>query len=677
MITLKRFKENPVLAPRLESTWEAEAVFNGSPALEDKSLHLLYRAMSVPMVHEGIHMSLSTIGYAESADGIHFQDRRQFIKPENDWERFGCEDPRVTKLDGKYFIFYTALSNYPFSAEGIKVGLAITKDFKHIEAKHPVTPFNAKAMSLFPGRVNGKIAAILTANTDMPPAKVSIALFDNEEQIWSKDYWNDWYSHVDDHSLVLQRSDNDHVEVGAAPILTKDGWLLVYSYIRNYFSGTPVFGIEAVLLDLDNPRKIVGRTMGAMLTPELPFEREGKVPNIVFPSGAYVKNGKLIVSYGGADTVCAMASCDLNSLLAEMKTSEILNVKMDRYGKNPILAPVAEHAWEAKAVFNPGAIFAQGKVHLVYRAMSNDNISTLGYAASSNGLDVSERLLSPIYAPRADFEKMGCEDPRLTVLGNTVYMCYTAFDGATPPRVALTSISLKNFLAQNWTWSKATLISPPGMDDKDAAIFPAKFKNKYAFIHRLKNSVDIDFVSSLNFTGKKWLGGQVLLAPRDGMWDSEKVGLSSTPIKTKKGWLLLYHGVSKNDHKYRVGAALLDLNNPTKVLARTDKPMLEPEMPYEQIGQVHDVVFPCGSAVIGDTVYIYYGGADSVIGVATLDLNKIFPQAAKKAKSNITSIKRSIKKTLAQGDRIIGGKARIAKKPIRHHLKKILNYKLF
>jgi predicted GH43/DUF377 family glycosyl hydrolase len=151
-------------------------------------------------------MGVSTIGHALSDDGIHFKYRRQFIKPEYDWEQFGCEDPRVTKLGSKFYIFYTALSVCPFCAEGIRVGLAITKDFREIAAKHPITPFNSKAMALFPGRIGGKMVAVLTANTDNPPAKIGLAFFDYEEQMWSPEYWEGWYSFLDDHVLPIPQS---------------------------------------------------------------------------------------------------------------------------------------------------------------------------------------------------------------------------------------------------------------------------------------------------------------------------------------------------------------------------------------------------------------------------------------------------------------------------------------
>src|SRR5207245_2389050 len=134
---------------------------------------------------------------------------------------YGVEDPRITFLNGKYYIFYTALSMYPFTAYGIKIALAKTQDFKTFE-KHPVTPFNAKAMALFPDLINGKLAALLTINTDIPPAKIAVAYFDREEDLWSPYYWEEWYENVNSHIIHLLRDIRDQVELGAPPIKTKD-----------------------------------------------------------------------------------------------------------------------------------------------------------------------------------------------------------------------------------------------------------------------------------------------------------------------------------------------------------------------------------------------------------------------------------------------------------------------
>ncbi|HBD7346490.1 TPA: hypothetical protein KKX19_003324, partial [Legionella pneumophila] len=211
-MTFNRIKQNPFLTPDLGLSWAAYGAFNPSVVKENNKVHLLYRAMSFPDYVQGVHMSVSSVGYAVGSDGINFEKNKQLIKPEHGWEIFGCEDPRVTKLDDKYYIFYTALSSFPFEANGIKIGVAITKDFCTIDAKHPVTTFNSKAMALFPERINGKIAAVLTVHTDIPPAKIALALFDKEEQIWSAQYWNEWYSSLNYHIIPLLRSAYDHLE---------------------------------------------------------------------------------------------------------------------------------------------------------------------------------------------------------------------------------------------------------------------------------------------------------------------------------------------------------------------------------------------------------------------------------------------------------------------------------
>src|SRR3989344_9174745 len=173
MDLVKRSNENPILFPNRANSWEAEAVYNGCPIKKGGNIHLLYRAVSALHYHANTdkQMNISDIGQATSRDGIHFRNRTRFIYPEHDWEKYGCEDPRVTRFNHEYYIFYTALSDFPPTNRGIKVGLAISKDLKKIHEKHLVTPFNAKAMTLFPERINGKITVIVTVNTDMPPAK--------------------------------------------------------------------------------------------------------------------------------------------------------------------------------------------------------------------------------------------------------------------------------------------------------------------------------------------------------------------------------------------------------------------------------------------------------------------------------------------------------------------------
>lgn len=626
----ERFRKNPILSPDIKQSWEAEAVFNGCPVKSGVKIFMVYRAVSPAHFHAlaRTKLTVSDIGIAESRDGINFTKRRKFIVPEEEWEMFGCEDPRVTKLGDKYYIFYTALSAYPFRAEGIKVGVAISKDLKKISAKHLVTPFNAKAMALFPEKINGKIWSILTVNTDKPPARICLKSFDKEEDIWSESGWQKWYKNFEKSSLPLERSPQDHVEVGSPPVKTKDGWLLFYSYIQNYFSPHPLFRVEAILLDLKDPRKIIARTDNPILTPEEYYEKTGRVPNVVFPSGALMQRKHILLYYGSADTTCSLAFVSLPSLIKSFARSKRSSRSLWT-NEGEMISPNPANAWEAKATFNPGVICLNGKIHILYRAMSNDNTSVLGYATSKDGLNVDYRSKEPAYVPRENFESKlqpggnsGCEDPRLTKLGNTIYMCYTSYDGKNPPRVTLTSISEKDFLDQKWNWKKPVIISPPDLDDKDACLFPEKIDGSYVIIHRSDNDIDASFNKSLDFDGKTWIEEEKWIAPREGMWDSVKVGIAAPPIKTKKGWLILYHGVSDNG-VYRVGAVLTDLKKPMKILARTDEPIFEPRTEYEKSGQVPNVVFPCGAAVVDGDLFMYYGGADRVVGVATIPLAKL------------------------------------------------------
>ncbi len=633
MPTLTRIPQNPILTPNKDHEWESDGAFNSCVAFADGVYHMVYRALSGEKEQNGVKMQVSSIGYAKSNDGINFTDHRQLIAPSEDWEIYGCEDPRITFLDGKFYIFYTALSVYPFAAYGIKLAVAVTADFENIE-KHPVTTFNSKAMALFPDKINGKLAALLTINTDLPPAKIALSVFDREEDIWSANSWENWYENANDHILHLMRDINDQVELGSVPIKTDRGWLVIFSYIKNYTSDNKIFSIEAALLDIDNPGKIIGRTQLPLLTPEEKYELEGNVPNIIFPSGAVVIDGKLFVYYGAADTSTAVATRDLEALLNELKPIDDSPIadnsnskKFVRFAGNPIITPAVELGWQQVATYNPAAIYEDGKVHIIYRGQSKDGTSVFGYASSRDGLHIDENLHEPIYVPREKFElkskehgNSGCEDPRITKIGDRFYMTYTAYDGATPPRVAVTTILVSDFLKKEWNWEKPKLISPPGIDDKDACIIKKVQGEGYIAFHRLGNVIWLDFLRDLDFPEKKYLTGGIMAQARKDKWDNVKIGISAPPIETEHGWILIYHGVSQPGFKYKMGAMLLDYNDPRKILGRTDEPIFEPEESYEIEGQVPNVVFACGAVVIDGIIYLYYGGADSVIGVATMPL---------------------------------------------------------
>jgi predicted GH43/DUF377 family glycosyl hydrolase len=209
-------------------------------------------------------------------------------------------------------------------------------------------------------------------------------------------------------------------------------------------------------------------------------------------------------------------------------------------------------------------------------------------------------------------------------------MTYVAYDGHSHPRVALSSIHIDDFLKRQWNWKKPVLISPPYIVDKNACILPEKINGKYVIFHRVFPNILIDFVDDLDFDGEtRWLTGQYKIPTRalSSDWDSLKVGCGPPPIKTKDGWLLIYQAVGSCDEsRYKIGAMLLDLKDPTKVLARTRNPILEPAVSYENDGWKSGVVYPCGAVVIKDRLFVYYGGADMVVCVASAELNQFIKQ---------------------------------------------------
>lgn len=629
MFTVTRSEHNPILSPTKDHPWESAAVFNGCPVTYKDHNYLIYRAMSEPQLLKEPHIRMSVIGVAkEKAETKHYENRKVLVKPDSPFDSFGCEDPRVTKMDGMYYIFYTGLGGYPFSEQNIKTAVALTKDLETIIEKHAVTPFNSKGIAMFPEKINGKIGILLTVNTDHPPSDICYAEFDKVEDIWSHEYWQKWHENLDAHKIHIRRLPDDHLELGAVPVKTEKGWLVVYSHIQKYGSGNVVFGVEVVLLDLENPRKIIGRTKGPFMAPDAYYEQIGQVPNVIFPSGATINNGKLEIYYGATDTYCASATIPLDNLLHSITTNTEKRY-VSRFPGNPIITPRPGFSWESHGTLNPAAIDLDGAIHILYRAVADGNVSTLGYAKSFDGLSIDERSDKPVYFPRANFERnangsnnYGCEDPRIVEIEDRLYMSYTAYDGSVP-RVAVSTISKKDFIAKKWgSWSTPQIITPGDIPNKDSTILPEAINGKYLIFHRVHESICADYVNSLDFSKEKIDECIEIISPRKGMWDGGKVGLAAPPVKTKQGWLLLYHGVSWST-TYRVGAVLLDLDDPTIIKARTAIPLFEPEAEYEHKGIVPNVVFPCGLVVRGQTAFMYYGAADNVIGVATVKMSSL------------------------------------------------------
>ncbi|MHB1162986.1 MAG: glycoside hydrolase family 130 protein [Minisyncoccota bacterium] len=643
MFIVHREPHNPILSPKRDHPWESLATFNPSVVRGEEGTHLFYRALGTPNSLQAPAADISTIGMAFSEDGVHFHSEQQVIAPQESWDAFGCEDPRVSFFEGRWYCFYTALGGYPFGPDNIKVALAIGDAPDHFDERHLLTPFNAKAATLFPERINGDIVMLLTAHTDWtkeyPRPTIAFARAKRMEDFFDPSYWHDWHENLATQALPeLRRDDGDHIEVGASPLLTEKGWLLIYSYIQNYYDErTRVFSIEAALLDRDDPQKLISRTE-AIIVPQEFYEEYGLVPHIVFPTSTTISNeGRLDIWYGAADTVCAKASVRLTDLLRALDPNEPARTLIRAQG-NPILSPQGD-GFESRDVFNAAAIDIDGTAYILYRAMDAANTSTIGLATSRDGITIDERLPEPVYVPRAEFEmklgsptgNSGCEDPRIVRIGDTLHMTYTAYDGVHAPAGAVSSIGVEDFLARRFErWTMPLVLTPSNVDDKDLSLLPEKVDGNYLLYHRINNQICADLLPDLT-SGKRVSRCIEIFGPRVGMWDGAKVGIAAAPIKVPLkgsasrqersadwGWLMIYHGVSRHA-AYRLGAALLDATG-TNVLARTADPIFEAVEPYEKEGEIPNVVFSCGAVVRDDTLFLYYGAADRVIGVATASM---------------------------------------------------------
>lgn len=307
-----------------------------------------------------------------------------------------------------------------------------------------------------------------------------------------------------------------------------------------------------------------------------------------------------------------------------MKSKPTYERLFHRHAANPILT--ATHwPYPAHTVFNPGATrLADGTTLLLCRVEDRRGHSHLTAARSANGLDDWTIDAAPTFSSDSKNhaeEIFGVEDPRITFVAELkkYVIAYTAY-GQDGPGVALALT--EDFRA----FERLGTIMPP--DNKDAALLPRRIAGKFALIHRPATSYSVDMWMSTSPDLSHWGNPKPILRARTGgAWDANKIGLSSPPIETSRGWLTIYHGVrvTAAGALYRVGLALFDLEDPTRCLLRGDEWVLGPETPYEQHGDVGNVTFPCGATVQddGDTLHLYYGGADTCIAVATASIRAL------------------------------------------------------
>ncbi len=329
-------------------------------------------------------------------------------------------------------------------------------------------------------------------------------------------------------------------------------------------------------------------------------------------------------------------------------------MKLKRFEGNPILAPHPTNPWEDLAVFNPGAYRDEqsGEVFLLYRAAEShpEYKCYFGLATSRDGYHFERTSDQPVLSPSGDaFDGSTIQDARIVKMGEWYYITYAArhypfgqfwipddqryFPPQRPdefPRylrnnATLTGLALtKDFR----TFIRAGALTDPLLDDRDVILFPEQVNGRYVMLHRplqwVGDEYGTDFPAIWISTADDLMGFRQskLLAKRQFDWEMDKIGANTPPIKTPQGWLVLYHAVGK-DRFYRIGAMLLDLNDPAVVTHRGTDWLLQPEEDYEIEGFYRGCVFPCGKVVIDGTLFVYYGGADKYCALATCDLQEL------------------------------------------------------
>ena len=328
-------------------------------------------------------------------------------------------------------------------------------------------------------------------------------------------------------------------------------------------------------------------------------------------------------------------------------------MKFIKCDKNPILKPNPANQWEELCVLNPAAIYNEKEdlFYMIYRAAGNDktHLIHLGLATSKDGINFVRESDKPLISGDPNgLDAGGCEDPRLVKMGDYFYLTYASrpfppgqywredkeYFGFQPefgPKVLIYNNTLTHLAISKdlRNWKKLGPITDAHFDDRDVILFPEKINGKFYMLSRGMERCGEGYP---NKNPAIWLSSSddllewnnySLLMKGETNWEDKKIGASTPPVKTKDGWLLLYHGVSSKDDAYRVGAVLLDLNDPTKILARTKEFLMEPEEEYETNGYYNGCVFPTGIVQKDGLLYVYYGAGDKVICLATVNENEL------------------------------------------------------
>lgn len=327
---------------------------------------------------------------------------------------------------------------------------------------------------------------------------------------------------------------------------------------------------------------------------------------------------------------------------------------------NPILKP-GGNPWTAEAVMNPTATVLGNRTHLIYRAIGMDGVSRLGYASSGDGIIFDKILLYPAYVARnpqkigAHLRRYspvmypsggswgGCEDPRMVVIDGRVYVTFNMFEDWML-RVAVISMSEEDFLATRFDKWEGPVILSHGDRHKNWVLFPEKIGGQFAILHSIigddNSHVRIEYTNDLEtLAQRKFISPDPHQMPNNQIsWHYRMRSAGPPPLKTEKGWLVFYHAMDpKEPNRYKLGAMLLDLFDPTSVLHRAVAPVLSPDKPYENHGKP-GIVYAAGAVVRNGTLFIYYGGADKVVCVATAPLKSFLRSLIDGSQTSISSV---------------------------------------
>lgn len=584
----------------------------------------------------------------ESSNGSSFVDSPKHIKIDTSFlhhreDSLHIDEMATTRLaENRYFMTYTKRDHH------LRTHLYGATSHKGIEWQKQslITGANAFGM-VVPGYLFEKHHILYFGDTS-----IKIATSANLDQ---------WHI-MPDAVLRPRKNRFDHSALRVARVLNVGENIALFYTAKN---AQKKLCLGVVLLDKKAPGRIVWRSARPLWQQPIDWiSNKIKVLGIIQTKNefvAYFEHGRGEVF---SEKLCYDVESDdkkpkktVKKLLTKTAKKSRKTKSLTRSVDNPILEPKQENAWEAMATFNPAALYLNDKVHLIYRAQGLDNISVFGYAGSRDGVHIDERSEDPVYFLNQDFKKNkhpfpcisgggwgGCEDPRLTQIEDKIYMIYISFNGYAPPGVALTSITTENFLNKVWEWESPRLISRPGQIQKNWVIFPEKINGHYAVLHSISPQISIDYVASLDDESLLIDSYHTKQHYTDkSQWDNIVRGVGATPLKTDQGWLVLYHAMDQRDpNRYKVGAMLLDHADPEKILARCTEPILEPDEHYENEGLKAGVVYVCGAVIKDETLFVYYGGADTTVAVATAPLGEFLDQLTTTGKVTMTTLKKTL-----------------------------------